>query len=400
MTRPRITHVTAVPATGEGPVGGVGAYSLNLFALLANAPFDYAVVCNRDADRGKLATLAPAVDVLPAWRFDGFDVPWTISRAVDASQPRIVHVQQELFLYGRGAKALLFPLLLRRLQRKHTVVVTVHGVVTAREIDEQMLAGRRSPIPLPIVRRIIVGIFTAIARSRAHLVVHSETLGDRLVELGARPTDVTVIPLPLYAKAGSGPVLTKAQARAKLDIPEGAHVILTWGYWNGYKGLDVLTEGFKRYRATDPRALLVLGTGPHPQLRNDPAYVSTYDEAMKALSDAPNIRHAGFIPDDELDDYLAAADVSVFAYTKHLAASGPGTYAISRGAPTLLSTVFADAPSGITFAPNAPALAEALARFFANPAAHTVAADALRDQASDANIVAAYAGLYAKLLTQ
>lgn len=401
MTIPRITHVTALPVKGgQGPVGGVGTYSASLLELLSRAPFEHTVLCNRDADGDRIATLPANVHALPTWTFDRFDMPRVIARAVEVSQPQLIHLQQELFLYGRGPKALLFPLLLRRLRRRHEVVVTVHGVTTSREIDENLLAGRRTPVPLAIVRPVIVGIFRSIARSGAHLVVHSETLRERLIELGAKAERITVIPHLLFTQRGDAARLTRAQAREKLGIPAHARVVLTWGYWNGYKGLDVLVDGFARYRAADSDALLVLGTGPHPQLRNDAAYIATYDEAMKHLSRGEGVRHAGFIPDDHLNEYIAAADVCVFAYTKHLAASGPATLAVTLGAPLLLSTVFDDAPREIAFEPNPTALADALGRFFADPLAHEAAASAMRERAADATILDAYTRLYTKLTSR
>lgn len=401
MRDARVGHVSALPGDhASGPIGGVGAYTGSLLGILAAGAFDHTLVANRDAGRSEIAALPENVCVLPTWRFGDPLAFHRIARALEGVRPAIVHVQHELFLYGSSARALLFPPFLHAMARRRPTVVTVHGVTTSREIDESLLAGRRSPLPLGLVRPIIVGIFRSLARSNAELVVHSETLRARLIALGAAATKVHVIAHPLFtARAAAVPTIDRRTARARLGIPQDAEVVLTWGYWNGYKGLEVLAAGFADFAATRPNALLVLGTGPHPQHRNDQAYLHAYRTAAAALEGAGR-RHVGFIADETLPDYLAAADVCVFAYTKHLAASGPATFALSAGKPILLSTVFPGVPATLTFTPEPNAVARALARFFDDPASHARAALALRENASDDRVRTAYDDLYARVLAK
>jgi glycosyltransferase involved in cell wall biosynthesis len=397
MNELRITHVSALPgAGGRGPVGGVGTYMASLLHLFGRTPFAHTVIANRDASLDEIAGLPANVSAVPTWRFGDWRAIWQVLRGVRASHPQIVHVQHELFLFGQGAKALLFPLLLARLTGAYRVVVTVHGVTTAREIDESLLAGRRSPVPLALVRRVIVGIFTAIARSRAHLVVHSSTLRERLLALGASPDRVSVIAHPLFSTQSDARP-DKAEARAALGIDATSTVVLTWGYWNGYKGLDELVAGFAAFRRSHPNAQLIMGTGPHPQLHGDAAYMASYQTAMEALGSGEGVRIAGFIDAAQLPVYVAAADVCIFAYTKHLAASGPASYAVTLGTPVLVSSVFPDVPEQIVFEPNPNAIAAALERFVADPESHARAGEALRERSGDDTIVAAYEALYRKL---
>ena len=390
--RLRVCHVSALPSKDpRGPVGGVGTYTVALLDMLSRGPLDAVVVCNADADVER--SRATGAEIVPTWQFGDPLYPGAVARAVAGCRPDIVHVQQELFLFGPGPVALVFPLLLARL-RKYRVVVTVHGVTTDREIDESLMKGRRSLVPLWAVRKVIVGIFRNIARSRAHLVVHGAVLKDRLIALGARPQDVTVIAHPLFTPDPTGATLSKTQARERLGLPADAHVVLTWGYWNGYKGVEVLAQGFARYRQRDPNAILILGTGPHPQLRDDAQYIASYDAEMRALSSHDGIVHAGFIDDERLGEYVRAADVCVFAYTKYLAASGPATYALTQEAPVLFSSVFADVPDELSFTPDPDGVDAALQRFFADPGAHAAAAAILRERASGRALLEQYVKLY------
>jgi glycosyltransferase involved in cell wall biosynthesis len=389
----RVNHVAPLPA---GPVGGVGTYMLALLDVLAGGAIDSAVICNADVNPDRLA-LPPRARAIPAWRFGSARYPRDVMAALSSQPCDLVHVQQELFLYGQGPIALLFPFLLARLRRKYRVVVTVHGVTTDREIDSSLMRGRKSPVPLPVLRAVIVHIFRSIARSRAHLVVHDAVLKERLIALGARPADVTVIAHPLFAPGDAQSTRSQAGDRASLGLPAGAKIVLTWGYWNGYKGLDVLVGGFERFARRNPDALLVLGTGPHPQLRDDRAYMASYDAEMAELSKHPAVHHAGFIAQDALPQYVRAADICAFSYTKYLAASGPATYALTMGAPVIYSSVFADVPDVMKFAPDPAGVDAALQRFFDDPQPFATAARELRDRAGAATLLAQYEELYGGL---
>lgn len=389
----RVCHVAPLPS---GPVGGVGTYMLALLEVLSGGPIESAVVCNADADLLAMP-LPPHARAFPAWHFGSARYPGEIEAGLAAQSFDVVHLQQELFLYGQGALALLFPFLLGRLRRKYRVVVTVHGVTTDREIDSSLMQGRRSPIPLPVLRLVIVGIFKAIARSRAHLVVHDAVLKDRLIALGARAGDVSVIAHPLFSPGEADRTFDRNLVRRSLGLPKNAKVVLTWGYWNGYKGLDVLTEGFERFAQRHPDAVLVLGTGPHPQLGGDRAYMASYEREMAQLAAHPSVRHAGFIAQEELAQYVRAADLCAFAYTKYLAASGPATYALTMGAPVVYSNVFAGVPPIMTFEPTAQGVDDALQRYFDDPLPFAAAARELRDRAGAATLLAQYEELYGRL---
>ncbi len=402
MTEPRtrVCHVTALPSPGgRGPVGGVGTYSIALLELLAGGPLDQRVVCNADAELGG-ERLPPGVEAVPAWRFGSFGYPRDVTRAVDAQSADVVHLQQELFLYGPGPIALLFPPLLSRLRRRHRVVVTVHGVTTDREIDAGLMQGRRSPVPLPMLRAVVVGIFRAIARSGADLVVHGDVLKERLIELGARPERVSVIAHPLFTHAPPGPPQSREEARRALGLEPDRKIALTWGYWNGYKGLNELARGFARFASEAPDALLLLGTGPHPQLRGDRAYMASYAAEMTALASNAGVRHVGFIDDAALPGYVRAADVCIFAYTKYLAASGPATFALTLDAPALFSSVFPDVPAAISFAPTPDGVAFALRRFFDDPGGALAATAQLRERASSRRLLAQYLELYRRVAAE
>lgn len=397
--RPLVAHVSALPATRRGSVvGGVGSYTLSLLQLLSRVCGASVLIANADADLTIQRDVPQNVRLHPCWHFNSPRYPIDIARALHRNRCDIVHLQHELFLYGQGPRAFLFPLFLRWLTRRYRVVVTVHGVTTTRDIDRELLQGRRSLVPLSILKRLIASIFAATATSAADFVVHTPELRNRLIELGSKPERTHVIAHQLFTRIAEPATLGRAQCRSALGIEPSAKVVLTWGYWNGYKGLDVLVAGVERFRQSEPDAVLVLGTGPHPQLHDDPTYMAAYTAAMERYAAHEHVKVVGFIRDEELPTYVRAADVAMFSYTKHLAASGPATLALSLNTPVLYSDVFSDTPPELTFPPTAAGVSEALTRYFGDPASLEAACRAFRAQATDEVIAASYETLYGKVL--
>lgn len=391
----RVAHVapisTAEPSAGPG---GVSDYMVSLIRVLGES-VESLVLCNVDADVQAAVRSMPDTRFIRTWRFGDVRYPARILAALRANVHDVVHIQHELFMYGAGARALCFPVLLFLLRSRTNVVVTVHGVVTRGELDESLMRGRRSLVPFQLIQHVVIAVFRAIARSRAHKIVHSEELKRRLILLGASERSVTAIAHPL-ASVGAARE-SRREARSRLGLPADAPVIITWGFWNSYKGHALLVEGFKTFRETHPGARLLLGAGPHPQLQADTTYANEYSEAMNAYRNVVGVEVLGFIDAGLLPAYVRAADVSVFAYTKYIAASGPLAFSVSVGTPVLLSSVFDDAPRELKFEPNPPALAAKLDAFFQEPERFERATAEIADAASSEVIRVQYLDVYRKL---
>ncbi len=136
-------------------------------------------------------------------------------------------------------------------------------------------------------------------------VVHSER--DRLdlerLLPGAR---VRRTVLPSYEKlAGRG--LSPGQARATLGLDEGARVLLFFGFVRQYKGLTYLIDALPRVLGDLDVHLVVAG-----EFWDDPA---PYLQQIERLGLRERVTIANrYVPDEELEPYLAAADLMVLPY--------------------------------------------------------------------------------------
>jgi beta-1,4-mannosyltransferase len=135
------------------------------------------------------------------------------------------------------------------------------------------------------------------------IVVHCEAAREALAETLAldaeRRTRLRVIPHGHYAGAYRDDV-TREEARRRLALPDAARVVAFVGWVRPYKGVTDLLEAFSALPDADAR-LVVAGKAL------DEAYAARVT-ALAAADDRVRL-DLGFVPDDELQVYLRAADV-------------------------------------------------------------------------------------------
>ena len=135
------------------------------------------------------------------------------------------------------------------------------------------------------------------------VIVHCSAAADVLLEtLGVGETGrgkLAIIPHGHYIGAYPDAV-TRAEARERLSLPSSARVISFVGWVRSYKGVWELLEAFHGIVAPDAR-LVIAGEAV------DGAYAARLTAAARA--DERVLLSIGFVPDDELQLYLRAADV-------------------------------------------------------------------------------------------
>ena len=186
-------------------------------------------------------------------------------------------------------------------------------------------------------------------------------------EYGINAEKIEVVPLGVE----DNKLLNKAASRIALGLPLEKDIVLFMGYLTGYKGLDLLIEGFSKYVKTNPESFLILGAGMHPKLFNDEDYKNEYERIQKKakrLIPSANFTWCGFIKEDEMQKYYSAADLFIAPYTISMSSSGPLSIAIGYGLPFICSEVFGHLIDNkeLLFNLNRISLSETLNRFFSN----------------------------------
>jgi beta-1,4-mannosyltransferase len=117
--------------------------------------------------------------------------------------------------------------------------------------------------------------------------------------------------------------IDRATARERLGLKDSQIVFLFLGAVRPYKGVLELIQAFRQL-ATDHAVLLIAG-----QPLND----AFAQEIETAGADLDRVRFLpGFVPDDEIQVYMNAADAVVLPY-RHLLSSGAALLAMSFGKP-------------------------------------------------------------------
>jgi glycosyltransferase involved in cell wall biosynthesis len=186
------------------------------------------------------------------------------------------------------------------LRRCAGVVLTVH--------DPESMIGGRQVLPEEARRW----------RRADAIVVHSEQ-ARRLVARHAPAVPVSVVAVDLNL---SGSVMTRAEARGHLGLGNGP-IALLLGFLRPYKGLALLASAWPAVAKENPEARLLLVGEPYPS------------DELDRLSALNGVElRSGFLPDEEIDTWAAAADVLVMPYDRG-SHSGVLHRALAMGTPVL-----------------------------------------------------------------
>jgi beta-1,4-mannosyltransferase len=120
--------------------------------------------------------------------------------------------------------------------------------------------------------------------------------------------------------------LSRAEARARLDLPADARVCVSLGQIRPYKNLPHLIRTFRQL-PDDGLRLVVAGRPATPELAG---------EMMAAAAGDPRVRLAlDFVPEEAVQVYLRAADLAVLPY-REILNSGSSILALSFAVPVLV----------------------------------------------------------------
>jgi glycosyltransferase involved in cell wall biosynthesis len=260
-------------------------------------------------------------------------------RAVVRSHAQLVHMQTDV-VPG------IDHLAVRAMARRVPVVITAH--------DPEPLEGGRRALERQARRW----------RSADAVIVHGEAQRG-LVERYAPGVPVHVVPVDLAlagpsgrgpsggGPSGAGPAVARDEARRRLGL-DGAPTALLLGLLRPYKGIDLLAEAWPAVVARVPGARLLLVGEPSPSAELDRLV------ALPGVDLRP-----GFMAEDDLNHWAAAADVLVLPYHRG-SHSGILHRAVAVGTPVLASPPLADevrrTGAGDVVAPEGAAWADALVK--------------------------------------
>lgn len=291
----------------------------------------------------------------------------------------------------------------RRDQRRVVVLLHWIGHLTRRSLLGSVMLTAKF-LALLVALRLTGGrLVWYLHNEGSHEVVHPRLehaleavlggfLSDRIVVMspegfdalpaGRRLARARLVLQPSYETV-FGPLPDRRVARAALDIPEGATVLLQFGRIRRYKGVPDLLAAVREI--PDPDALVVIaGECPDPALA---------EEILRLVADDDRVvLRLGRVPDDEIPTLLAAADWMILPYRRVLN-SAVAMLAVSYGVPVVAPRIGAlpyalgdGDPAGILYdgvhSTLLDAIRAALATTVDEREAMSAAADRLRQRSS------------------
>lgn len=177
--------------------------------------------------------------------------------------------------------------------------------------------------------RRFTGIDRAVSRGVArvadHVKVETDSAGETVRDLfGVDSEKIAVCHEGSYVDAYPNEI-SRADARDRLGIGSDEFVYCSLGQIREYKGITDLVRVFRDVDVDDAR-LLIAGSTHTDELEQEIATLAAGSDRIDT--------HFGFVPDDELQVYMNAADVVVLPY-RDILTSGGVMLALSFGKPVV-----------------------------------------------------------------
>ncbi len=147
---------------------------------------------------------------------------------------------------------------------------------------------------------------------------------------------ITVIPhgVPIVNK-----IFSKNKAKQKLGAKNEV-VILYFGYLTWYKGVDFLIKSLLNQKTFKGKKIrLIIAGGPSFTQEEKSHYKKFLAKIYNLINKAPDrITITGFVKEEDIPVYFAAADLVVFPYRTFISSSGPLSFALAYNKPFLISS--------------------------------------------------------------
>ena len=313
MDRRAASRLKRIALIGNSPprLCGIATFTRDLRDGLVEAFPDIDVSIYAMNDRGNRYDYPPEV----ACSIDQDDVAdyQRAAHRINESGADLVCVQHEYGIFGGAAGVHLLKLLDRV---RAPVVVTLHTVLAN---------------PSPEQRAVI----EALVRRAAKLVVMAEKGKRLLMEIhGVAEERIGVV---LHG-VPDRPLTDGAEHKLKFGF-DGRRVLLTFGLLSPNKGIETMIRALPAIVAGHPDALYVVLGATHPHLVAHEG--EAYREGLMALAAergvSDHVRFIdGFLAQDELLEYLSAADIYVTPYLNQAQiTSGTLSQAVALGKPVV-----------------------------------------------------------------
>ena len=182
-------------------ISGLSYYSKQLYETLASLTsrvkiIVYAHIPNKSMKENIPYIRKGNLEVKYIWTNKTPLYPFKLLKAIVKDNIQLVHVQHEYWLYGRGLKALLLPILLVFLRfTGKTTIITLHGLLVLTQLSKDFKKFHRFNISLHVLRMFSIIYVRALSLLSNTIVVHLNIMRKILEQqYGVKAEKIRVIP--------------------------------------------------------------------------------------------------------------------------------------------------------------------------------------------------------------
>ncbi len=253
-------------------------------------------------------------------------------------QIKVVHLQHEFNMFGGLLSIILIPwlLFLIRIVLRRRIVSTFHEIFSPKLINKNFMQANNLDIPVWIAKIVFYFYFQlTILLFIDKVVVHDDFFKNILKNEYHFTKKVVTIAHGVENLSWS---MTQTDARQKLNLPENKKVLMFFGFLAGYKGVELLIEGFKKLENKQDYQLIIAG-GKVKRVAGDPRYQAWLDKIMEDCKNL-GIQTPGFVKNDDIETYFRASDLLILPYLTPQSMSGIMAMAVGFGQPFIASSSF------------------------------------------------------------
>jgi glycosyltransferase involved in cell wall biosynthesis len=253
-------------------------------------------------------------------------------------QVKKVLIHFDFSMYGSiFTTGLLLPfLLLLKCAGYQSTVVAHHVILDVKKLSGHLGLGNglTDKVKALIYTFIFRLFYYFLGKVTTQIIVLEDILQQKLKKV-VNKNKIVTIP---HAVDNSLKRLAKKDARQQLGFKKNEQVVLFFGFVNWFKGADFFVKSFAQVnKLLDKPARFVLAGGKSPTMAGKGYYENYFREIMSTIKASQKVEITGYVPQEKIAQYFAAADLIVFPYRDLMCASGVLSLAFSYHKPFLVS---------------------------------------------------------------
>jgi len=322
-------------------ISGLSDYSKQLYETLASLTPTikikiYAHIPSKLQEVATSCKQRNNLEVEYAWTNKDPLYPLKLLKAIVRDHVKIVHIQHEYWLYGRGVKAVLRPvfLILLRLIGK-TVIITLHGLLVLTQLDKDFKKFHEFSIPPCLLKTFPIIYVRVLSMLSNMIIVHLNIMKEILKQqYGINAEKIHVIPHGILSM-GTNSSLNDINREEKA-------VFTTFGSIRPDKGIENILKAFSKLTKIYGNVKLVIAGQYDPSISPESlGYLNVIQKVIRRSNLGKHVTLKLNLPYEEVCNIYRKSYAVILNYLDKsvIAASGPLALAFAFAKPVIASKI-------------------------------------------------------------